>query len=64
MRDKDMISSYATIDCKVMSSFLRSHNDKTENLLLPSSIDISNVLRNNSDDDIVRVCHEQDRSTQ
>ena len=35
-----------------MSSFLYLHNDKTKNLLLPN-IGISNVLRNNGDDDRV-----------
>ena len=44
-----------------MSSFLYLHNDKIKNLLLPN-IGISNVLRNDGDDDIVWICHEQDRS--
>ena len=35
-------------------------NNKTKNLLLPN-IGISNVLRNNGDD-IIWICHEQDRS--
>ena len=44
-----------------MSSFLCLYNDKTKNLLLPN-IGISNVLRNDGDDDRVWICHEQDRS--
>ena len=44
-----------------MSSFLCLHNDKIKNLLLPN-IGISNVLGNNSDDDRLWICHEQDRS--
>ena len=44
-----------------VSLFLYLYNDKTKNLLLPN-IRISNVLRNDSDDDRVWICHEQDRS--
>jgi hypothetical protein len=44
-----------------VSSFLCLYNDKTKNLLLPN-IGISNVFRNNDDDDRVWICHEQDRS--
>jgi hypothetical protein len=44
-----------------VSSFLCLYNDKTKNLLLPN-IDISNVLRNDGNDDRVWICHEQDRS--
>jgi hypothetical protein len=45
----------------MVSSFLCLYNDKTKNLLLPN-IGISNVLRNDGDDDRVWICHEQDRS--
>ena len=44
-----------------VNSFICLHNDKTKNLLLPN-IGISNVLRNDGDDDRVWICHEQDRS--
>ena len=44
-----------------VSSFLCLYNNKTKNLLLPN-ISISNVLRNDEDDDRVWICHEQDRS--
>jgi len=44
-----------------VSSFLCLRNDKIKNLLLPN-IGILNVLRNDSDDDRVWICHEQDRS--
>jgi hypothetical protein len=40
-----------------VSSFLCLYNDKTKNLLL-LNIGISNVLRNNGDDDRVWICHE------
>ena len=43
-----------------VSSFLCLYNDKTKNLLL-SNMGISNVLRNDGDDDSVWICHEQDR---
>ena len=43
-----------------VSSYLCLYNDKTKNLLL-SNIGISNVLINDSDDDSVWICHEQDR---
>jgi hypothetical protein len=56
--DKDMQPSDTTIDYKV-SSFLCLHNNKTKNLLL-SNIRISNVLRNNCDDDGAQIYHEQD----
>jgi len=37
------------------------YNDKIKNLSLPN-ISISNLLRNDGDDDRVWICHEQDRS--
>ena len=43
-----------------VSSFLSLYNDKTQNLLLPN-IGISNVLRNDGDDDSVWIYHEQDQ---
>jgi hypothetical protein len=46
-----MTPSNTTFDYKV-SSFLCLRNDKTKNLLLPN-VGISNVLRNNGDDDRV-----------
>jgi hypothetical protein len=55
-----MTPSNKTIDYKV-SSFLYLHNDKTKNWLLPNS-GISNIFRNNGDDDRDWICHEQDRS--
>ena len=58
--DEDMTPPDTTFDYKV-SLFLCMHNDKTKNLLLPN-ISISNVRRNNGDDDRVWICHEQDRS--
>jgi hypothetical protein len=42
-----------------MSSFLCLHNDTIKNLLLPN-IGISNMLRNDGDDDRVWICHEHD----
>jgi hypothetical protein len=42
------------------SSFLCLYNNKIKNLLLPN-ISISNVIRNDDDDDRVWICHEQDR---
>ena len=45
----------------IVSSFLSLHNDKIKNLLLPN-LGISNVLRNDGDDDRVWMCHEQDHS--
>ena len=47
--DEDITPSDTTIDYKV-SSFLHLHNGKTKNWLLPN-MGISNVLRNNGDDD-------------
>ena len=41
-----------------VSSFLCLRNDKIKNLLLPN-IGISNVLRNNGDDDKLWICHER-----
>ena len=54
--DEDMTPMGTPVKVKdKVSSFLCLHSDKTKNLLLPSSIDISNVLRNNSDDEIGRA---------
>lgn len=58
--DKDMTLSVKTIDHK-LSLFLCLHNNKIKKLSLPS-ISISNVLRNNGDDDRKWICHEQDQS--
>jgi hypothetical protein len=44
-----------------VSSFLCLHNDNTKNWLLSNSGIISNILRNNGDDDRDWICHEQDR---
>jgi len=44
-----------------VSSFLCLYNDKMKNLSLPN-ISISNLLRDDGDDDTVWICHEQDRS--
>jgi hypothetical protein len=43
-----------------VSSFLYLHNDNTKNWLLSNSCIISNILRNNGDDDRDWICHEQD----
>jgi len=60
--DEDMTPMDTPMKVKdKVSSFLCLYNDKTKNLLLPN-IRISNVLRNDSDDDRVWICHEQDRS--
>jgi hypothetical protein len=58
--DEDMtpMNTHMKVKDKV-SSFLCLHNDKTKNLLLPN-VGISNVLRNDGDNDRVRICHEQD----
>jgi hypothetical protein len=60
--DEDMTPWNITTDYEV-SSFLYLHNDKTKKWLLPN-ISISNVCRNNGDDDIELICHEQDQSHQ
>ena len=44
-----------------VSLFLCSHNDKIKNLLQPN-IGISNVFRNDGDDDRKWIFHEQDQS--
>ena len=40
-----------------VSSFLCLYNDKMKNLSLPN-ISISNLLRDDGDDDTVWICHE------
>jgi len=58
--DEDMTPMDTPMKVKdKVSSFLCLYNDKTKNLLLPN-ISISNVLRNDEDDDRVWICHEQD----
>ena len=60
--DEDMTPMDTPMKVKdKVSSFLCLRNDKIKNLLLPN-ISISNVLRNDDDDDKVCICHEQDRS--
>jgi hypothetical protein len=60
--DEDMAPMDTPMKVKdKVSSFLYLYNDKTKNLLLPN-IGISNVLRNDGDDDRVWICHVQDRS--
>ena len=59
--DEDMTPMGTPVKVKdKVSSFLCLYNDKTKNLLLPN-ISISNMLRNDGDDDSVWICHEQDR---
>ena len=59
--DEDMTPMDTPMKVKdKVSSFLCLYNDKTKNLLLPN-IGISNVLRNDGDDDSVWIYHEQDQ---
>ena len=56
--DEDMTPMDTPMKVKdKVSSFLCLYNDKTKNLLLPN-ISISNMLRNDGDDDSVWICHE------
>jgi hypothetical protein len=60
--DEDMAPTDTTMKAKdKVSLLLCLNNNKTKNWSLPNS-GISNILRNNGDDDRDWICHEQDRS--